>query len=181
MSEEKPNPVDAGTVKPEGEQNKDTITITRKDFEDLKNRRDKAIEDRNKLTAEMEKAEAERLKATQKWEEAYNKEVPALKTELDSYKSKWTAYEEKVKARVEDAKSKITADVAIEYEKFISKLPLEDQDEWLSNQVGRTPKESPANGRAGTAAGLAKPVKTMTYAEKMEAYRNNPQAFAKSV
>ncbi len=133
------------------------------------------------MDAKQKEAEAERLKETQKWEEAYNKEVPTLKTELEQFKGKWTAYEEKVSARVAEKEGKLSKEAKDEYDKYISKLTLEDRDEWLGGRVQDIPQSSPASARTGAPNGTQKKVETMNAKERFDAFRANPQAFAKSI
>ena len=148
----------------------------------------KVIEQRQAVKAELDKRikedeakEAARLKETQKWEEAYNKEVPTLKTELETYKSKWTAFEAKLTERVTEKEGQLSKEARAEYDKFISKLPLEDREEWLISHVESIPQSSPGSVRAGAASGTQKPVKTMTAEERFAAYRANATGFAKAI
>ncbi len=162
-----------------------------------KREKEELIKDRQslktKLTAieaKQKEDEANRLKETQKWEEAYNKEVPSLKTELETFKTKWTAHEEKLTARVTEKESKLTKENKDEYEKFISKLPLEDRDEWLSLRTQTTNPASPANGRPG-ATGNPVPFEKLPFEERKKLaepeerfklaaqYRDNPTALHK--
>jgi len=136
------------------------------------------LEKRDKADLEKEQA---RLKETQKWEEAYNKEVPTLKTELETYKNKWTSYEAKLTERVAEKEAKLSKEAKDEYDKFISKLPLEDRDDWLNAKAGIIVTSSPASGRTGVPGGTQKPVQTMDAKDRFEAYRANPQAFAKAI
>lgn len=133
------------------------------------------------LEAKIKEDETNRLKETQKWEDAYNKEVPTLKTELETYKSKWTAVEEKMTARVTEKEGQLSKEAKAEYDKFISKLPLEDRDEWLNSHVEAGGSSSPANTRAGSAGGIQKPVKTMTAEERFNAFKTNPNGFTKAI
>lgn len=153
-----------------------------------KREKEELIKDRQSLKTKLAAMEAKqkedetnRLKETQKWEEAYNKEVPTLKTELETYKSKWTAFEAKLTERVTEKEGQLSKEARAEYDKFISKLPLEDREEWLSSHVESIPQSSPGSVRAGAASGTQKPVKTMTAEERFAAYRANATGFAKAI
>lgn len=135
----------------------------------------------DEVESKQKEAEASRLKETQRWEEAYNKDVPTLRGELETYKSKWTAFEEKLKARVAEKESKLTKESREEYEKFISKLDIEDRDEWLSKRDANMNTTSPASARTGTHGGLQKPVRTMEAKDRFESFAMDPIGFSKSI
>lgn len=173
-------PVDSGANGGEG---KDGLPP-----EHWKREKEELIKDRQSLKSKLAALEAKqkedetnRLKETQKWQEAYNKEVPTLKTELETYKSKWTAVEEKMTARVTEKEAQLSKEAKAEYDKFISKLPLEDRDEWLNSHVEAGGGSSPASVRAGAAGGTQKPVKLMSPEERFKSFATNPVAFAKSI
>lgn len=173
-------PVDSGANGGEG---KDGLPP-----EHWKREKEELIKDRQSLKSKLAAIEAKqkedetnRLKETQKWQEAYNKEVPTLKTELETYKSKWTAVEEKMTARVTEKEAQLGKEAKAEYDKFISKLPLEDRDEWLSSHVEAGGGSSPASVRAGAAGGTQKPVKLMSAEERFKAFTVNPTGFAKAI
>lgn len=150
----------------------------------------RAFEQRQALKAELEKRDKEsqerdtaRLKETQKWEEAYNKDVPTMKAELETYKSKWTAFEEKLTARITEKEAKLSKDAKEEYEKFISKLPLEDRDEWLNVKVGVVAVPPPTGGRPGN-VGNPIPFEKLPFEERIKLarqYGDNPTVLHKQM